>query len=219
MKARECRNCGMQFYCPSGREQVWCADKCRQEARRRAKGVKPRQFAPEYSPVSFSQCGVCTKWFSSHGKRHGQRYCADCRDRLPYYLLTRTNKGKMETSCTACGISFSRLPGSGTMACSDKCSKASDRASKAKRRKAAKDGETFDPLRVFFRDGWRCRHCGRKTPESKRGSTASNAPELDHIVPLSAGGRHTKANTQLLCRRCNHTKGAGALFDQTLLFG
>lgn len=31
--------------------------------------------------------------------------------------------------------------------------------------------------------------------------------ELDHIVPLAAGGAHDDLNLQLLCRRCNRSKG------------
>lgn len=32
--------------------------------------------------------------------------------------------------------------------------------------------------------------------------------ELDHIVPLAAGGAHDDANLQLLCMPCNRSKGA-----------
>ncbi len=76
----------------------------------------------------------------------------------------------------------------------------------------------FNPLSVLERDGWRCRLCGISTPRSLRGTNDSRAPELDHIVPLSQGGPHTKQNTQCACRRCNGAKGAKAL-GQALLFG
>jgi len=54
-----------------------------------------------------------------------------------------------------------------------------------------------DPLRaeVLLRDGARCRRC----------RTAVNL-EIDHIVPLSKGGRTEEANLQTLCRRCNRRK-------------
>lgn len=32
---------------------------------------------------------------------------------------------------------------------------------------------------------------------------------LDHIKPLSAGGRSTYSNVQVLCRKCNSQKGQG----------
>jgi hypothetical protein len=54
-----------------------------------------------------------------------------------------------------------------------------------------------DPLRaeVLLRDGARCRRC----------RTAVNL-EIDHIVPVSKGGRTEEANLQTLCRRCNRRK-------------
>src|SRR6266852_9397815 len=48
---------------------------------------------------------------------------------------------------------------------------------------------------VLVRDGGRCRRCRR----------AINL-EMDHIVPLSKGGKTEESNLQTLCRRCNRTK-------------
>jgi 5-methylcytosine-specific restriction endonuclease McrA len=82
------------------------------------------------------------------------------------------------------------------------------------RREARKRGvayESVDPMKVFARDKWRCQLCGIKTPKSLRGTCEPNAPELDHIDPLAAGGSHTYANTQCACRRCNGAKGAKPL--------
>jgi len=64
------------------------------------------------------------------------------------------------------------------------------------------------PLRVFARDKWRCQLCGVATPKRLRGTCHDRAPELDHIVPLSAGGAHTYDNVQCACRRCNNKKGS-----------
>ena len=54
-----------------------------------------------------------------------------------------------------------------------------------------------DSLRatVLVRDGGRCRRCRR----------AINL-EMDHIVPVSKGGKTEEANLQTLCRRCNRAK-------------
>ena len=68
-----------------------------------------------------------------------------------------------------------------------------------------------DPLAILERDGWRCQLCGCKTPKSKRGTYASNAPEVDHIVPLVKGGSHLEYNLQCACRHCNGEKGARAI--------
>jgi hypothetical protein len=54
-----------------------------------------------------------------------------------------------------------------------------------------------DPVRaeVLLRDGARCRRC----------RTAVNL-EVDHIIPVSKGGKTEDSNLQTLCRRCNRHK-------------
>ena len=54
-----------------------------------------------------------------------------------------------------------------------------------------------DSLRaaVLTRDGGRCRRCRR-----------SINLEMDHIVPVSKGGKTEESNLQTLCRRCNRAK-------------
>lgn len=78
-------------------------------------------------------------------------------------------------------------------------------------RKARQRGarvEPVDPIKVLARDGWRCQLCGVRTPKRLRGSFEARAPELDHIVPIAAGGEHSYRNTQCACRQCNLTKAA-----------
>ena len=48
---------------------------------------------------------------------------------------------------------------------------------------------------VLVRDGGRCRNCRR-----------SINLEIDHIVPVSKGGKTEESNLQTLCRRCNRRK-------------
>ena len=48
---------------------------------------------------------------------------------------------------------------------------------------------------VLLRDGARCRRC----------RTTVNL-EVDHIIPVSKGGKTEEANLQTLCRRCNRRK-------------
>lgn len=52
---------------------------------------------------------------------------------------------------------------------------------------------------IYQRDGYRCRYCGRS------GRFADL--EIDHIKPISKGGKSTYDNLQTLCRRCNKEKG------------
>lgn len=53
-------------------------------------------------------------------------------------------------------------------------------------------------LRIFQRDGWRCRMCGR-----------AGRLECDHVVPLRDGGEvYSMDNLQTLCRGCHVDKTA-----------
>lgn len=77
--------------------------------------------------------------------------------------------------------------------------------------------ERFDPMDVFIRDKWICHLCGKRTLPRLKGSLDNRAPQLDHIIPLAAGGEHTMRNTACSCRKCNMAKGAKPL-GQMLLF-
>ena len=119
--------------------------------------------------------------------------CAQCST----VFATRRNGGlhrKLCQECRAANVSRAR------------------RVCKARRRARERGlgSQSIDPLRVFDRDGWRCVLCGVVTPKRLRGTIHGNAPELDHIVPISQGGLHTWGNVQCTCRNCNQEKGATA---------
>jgi hypothetical protein len=105
--------------------------------------------------------------------------------------------------------------------CADARKKRSRKLAKLKRQaiaRGAAGGEAIDPIKVFERDKWKCQLCGTRTPKKKRGTYDDNAPELDHILPVSKGGQHRYTNVQCACRRCNGMKNATPL-GQMLLFG
>lgn len=60
-------------------------------------------------------------------------------------------------------------------------------------------GRVSNKLRfmVYERDRNRCVKCGRRTNL-----------EIDHIIPISRGGKTTLSNLQTLCHRCNVEKGS-----------
>jgi 5-methylcytosine-specific restriction endonuclease McrA len=101
-------------------------------------------------------------------------------------------------------------------ACKRKRRRPAAKAAKLRRRGAAV--ETIDPVKVLIRDRWTCQLCGAATPKRLRGSYDDRAPEVDHIVPIAAGGEHSYANTQCACRRCNLDKSDKPL-GQMRLFG
>ena len=52
---------------------------------------------------------------------------------------------------------------------------------------------------IYERDGYRCRCCGISQNRAYL--------EIDHIKPISKGGKSTYDNLQTLCRECNQEKG------------
>jgi len=61
--------------------------------------------------------------------------------------------------------------------------------------------------RVFRRDKWICGICGTAVSQLNDRDLIDIA-SLDHIIPLSKGGEHSYANTQLAHLSCNLRKGA-----------
>lgn len=53
---------------------------------------------------------------------------------------------------------------------------------------------------IFERDNYTCKRCGRSGHRADL--------EIDHIVPISKGGKSTYSNLQTLCHDCNYHKGS-----------
>jgi len=67
--------------------------------------------------------------------------------------------------------------------------------------------EKFDPLEIYIRDEWMCQICGSEVDPETRYPDPMSA-SIDHTVPLSKGGDHTRQNTRLAHLRCNIAKRA-----------
>lgn len=67
--------------------------------------------------------------------------------------------------------------------------------------------ELFSSSEIFERDGYTCQKCMNPTDPSS-GHNNNEYPTLDHIIPLSKGGPHSRWNSQCLCRRCNMDKSS-----------
>ena len=62
---------------------------------------------------------------------------------------------------------------------------------------------------VFKRDSFTCQYCGRSAPEV--------VLQVDHIQPVSKGGKNDLLNLITSCRDCNLGKGAKKLDDNTAI--
>ena len=67
--------------------------------------------------------------------------------------------------------------------------------------------EHFRAEEVYERDGWICQLC-LEPVDREAIWPAKRSVSLDHVIPLSLGGQHTRANTQCSHLFCNCAKGA-----------
>lgn len=158
--------------------------------------------------------------------------CVECHSkesalRKQHKLARRADK-KAAIAAIPCGVCARPVGyefGSPRSFCSKACKQSTEvflsgrRAYRSRRRARERDAlaETFDPIEILSRDGWRCHICNCKTPQSLRSTHHDRAPELDHIIPLAAGGAHTRLNTACACRKCNQTKGSRPLGQLRLI--
>jgi hypothetical protein len=213
-----CVQCGKDSYRKlsgtnkaNGHANKYCSMSCR---KKHLVELSP----PKFSPVFRGECKVCEKvWWQKH--KSVARCCSEQCE-----IIDRSTIDWSSLACKCCGDKLS--PKVKTYQAPKYCGvcgpiimedalKAHRRASRAARRALLKAAtvERFDPLVVLARDNWTCQLCGVPTPKAKRGTYADDAPELDHMVPLSRGGEHSTANTQCLCRKCNAEKSDMVLYE------
>lgn len=63
--------------------------------------------------------------------------------------------------------------------------------------------------RIYVRDGYKCLKCK---------CTDYFQLTIDHIVPLSEGGKNIPSNMQTLCQVCNQYKGNQTIDYRTILY-
>jgi hypothetical protein len=199
VRLKTCKCCGKEFKTTVASEN-YCSDKCQ------ALGA------------AFT-CDVCGRL--SYGVTN-QKYCSDeCRAdaaRRRSYENAVADYDPDWITCPECGVEFKPFYGDKRRVyCSEDCSnKYNRRIGRGMRRARKHDNgptEVIDPFDIFERDGWICYICGKSTPIELRGTTDDSAPEIDHVVPLSRGGPHTKLNVACCCRECNQSKADSLLSE------
>lgn len=238
--ALDCIICGSEFSYRrqgAGRPPKFCSKQCRKEQARRAsfqqrsteaaREKRAARYAAE--PGKPFTCKRCGEEFLS--KQAKAAYCSpDCLNAALAALAERRRKPRRR--CAKCQKLFKpnrvghqqRAAGYVQKHCSYECAGRGGPRRLPNRKKRSGDLRKsgywlpVDPIKVFERDGWRCHLCKIRTPKRLRGTTDDRAPELDHIIPIAAGGKHTYENTACACRLCNRKKGSKPL-GQLLLFG
>ena len=193
LQPRACQRCGAEYRTAS-RAQRYCSKLCvgRITSARQRKPPKP--------------CPVCGTLFSNRGE-HSRTYCSRECGGIGNAQLAK----KHERLCGECRAPF--VGSARQKFCSVRCSGKSASRGRDKRLTNRAGLERFAPREVFERDGWRCHLCGGQCDPSAI-VPSPYAPTLDHVVPVSLGGEHTRSNVKCAHFRCNCRRGNKSLPEE-----
>lgn len=165
------------------------------------------------------------KWCTGHQEARpvdefppsGGSYCSACSAEVSQRWAER-NRERRRASYRAYYESHAEQRRAGTRAWRENNPR---KAAAARRRRKALERavrvEDFTDAEIFERDGWICQLC-RKRIDRSAPWPKPRSPSIDHIVPLSCGGDHSRTNVQAAHLRCNLKKQAGGT-DQLRLIG
>ncbi len=217
-----CEVCGVQ-YRRNSIEQRTCSRACGVVLRREIYGCHPPQRTCQTCGEQFIdsrrrrvfRCNgcrtrICEQCGGSFTILHGRQiYCsAACRG----YQL----RPLVPTQCRECGETFTpvRATTTGrfrTKFCSSQCRERADgRTANHRRRVRLRESgqlENFTTREIAERDAWRCHLCGKKV-SPKASYLSPGEATIDHLLPVSQGGQHNRANVALAHRQCNSERGA-----------
>lgn len=78
--------------------------------------------------------------------------------------------------------------------------------------------EHFNVRDIYMRDRWKCGICLKKINPRFR-SPHPMSPSIDHVIPVSEGGPHTRANCRAAHRGCNSRRSNRGGNEQLALIG
>jgi HNH endonuclease len=189
----------------------WCRT-CKAASERERRLANPEQFRERERQRRLAQ----PEAYKLRDRRTGARYRAKRRAaKVAAACLRKCAHCQTEFTSTAPRRKF----------CTPRCSARFQwrrKIATTSRRRARKFGVAYEYINyrdIFERDRWRCQICGCKTPQAWRGTKRTQAPEIDHRVPMALGGGHVWSNVQCACRSCNAQKGARTVVGQLSMLG
>jgi len=220
-KPFKCRGCGADsigFY----NRANYCGHSCyvrhSVEQRNRVRQSHSIGVAYGYWLNSWRKCVECGGSFSS--PRKGVAICsAECRRGrgIRQAIESRSyvvDSGNVE--CQRCGDCFHASSHRGSRSLCDDCKQDIRKEQKKHKRRCRRYGTAYESINrkaIFDRDKWRCHSCGYQClPTWSYLDAARTTPHpcnatLDHVTPISRGGRHMRDNVACACFHCNSLKG------------
>lgn len=196
-----CKYCGTLVWMGSTM-CVPCYEMHEQQRPDPARGYQPR-------PPTAGVCPACGATFLG---RKGKVYCTGRCQRRVNERAKRTKRPARPRIVKPCGTDAAYQRGCRCDPCRT-AHNAADRTKTAREnrrraRKRATQVDDFTNMEIYERDGWRCHICKRQVLTQPRRKRDPLMASLDHIVPLSQGGTHTRDNVACSHLRCNLRKHA-----------
>lgn len=226
VQAWTCEGCGVECSRPTttGRVPRWCED-CRPwdhyQAAPRACLRCSVSFLPSYAPQRY--CSPSCYSRRDYGTGTYSKELVLWVRPLPKPVRSQPVRSRATVWaagwCQDCGKAFVTYDPQ-TRYCSERC-RSRDAGSRYRAVKRAAFVETVYRYRIYERDKWTCKLCGKRV-KRKAVVPDPKAPTLDHIIPLSQGGTHEPANVQCAHFMCNTLKNAGFYLgksEQPMLLG
>ena len=203
----KCRLCDASFAILARDRLTFCSRACADEWRTLERLTRPEVIRGSCA-VHFPVCQCGTTFASRTRRKYCSTECAKlAADQMAMRRRTPKTKVLRKVACFECGASFEA--GSSTAKyCSNRCRKRGRGYSHQSRaRKFGVKRESFGLTEIYIRDNWTCGICGDQVdPEAKWPDQM--CASLDHVVPLSLGGGHTRDNVQCAHWLCNSLRGA-----------
>lgn len=207
-----CKYCGKEFiHSKRVPNAKYCSDKCRYTAISRAKGIRPMDVVikerKEQARINYEA-------------NKKQRLIKNIKKLIENTIkeLEREEEIKELTRpCLECGDMFYN-PSHTVLVCSSECSrKRNRRLSRMAYKRRINEHNLVDKdislVRLYKRDGGVCYICGEHCNWSDKEVTeegytivGDKYPTIEHVIPLSKGGKHSWDNVKLSCMRCNVLK-------------
>ena len=176
-----CAYCGREFKETRDRPNIYCSNSCSSLGRFEEKKIQKAREAAHYMMLSIIYDEKKKELEAIAYRMNHEKYCIECGN-----FFTTTNAQQLY--------------------CSDRCKKR--RVNRKKDKRIYRNGEpdlSITLPKLFIRDEGRCQICGRELSFTGN-PNGKYYPSIDHIIPLSKGGKHEWKNVQLACRKCNTIK-------------
>lgn len=205
IELHQCRHCD-KTYKPIRNGLHFCSKICEQES---ARATSVSIIITDLTKYRICECGK--EFYATASQKSCSTECQQERlkrqQREAYYRSTEgLEPATKEGTCKRCGKDFKNKFGEKKkLFCSRKCLRKEGRIS----RKIQKRTAYVEPVTIEYlieRDNSRCQLCFKKV-KVKETVPHSKAPTIDHIIPISLGGVHSKQNTRLAHFKCNSARG------------